>query len=72
MILAATGPGVLLALAALCYALYYRAFELVLLAACIDAYFGYGHLPYYLLVTTVAIFLIELGKPHVRLRASTV
>ena len=72
VIIAVTGPVFLLAAFALGYALMYRAYELVLVAVCIDAYFGTGEIPYYLLVSTVAIIAIELLKPHVHVRERTI
>lgn len=72
VILASTGPVPLLAAAAFVYALKYPAYELVLVAACIDAYFGAGQPPVYLLVTIGTVIIIELLKPYIRVRERTV
>lgn len=50
--------------AALLYALVWRGYELIVLAICIDAYFGVGHhIPYYSLYTSVIVLGAEWIKP---------
>jgi hypothetical protein len=44
----------------------YTAYELIVIAACIDAFFGWSVVPYYLVGTTVAIVLMEWVKPRLR------
>jgi hypothetical protein len=52
---------------ALLYAFRYTAYELLLLAVCIDAYYGVGQIliPYYTITTCVALILIEWMKPRI-------
>lgn len=55
-------------IAALVYALYFTAYELIILALCIDAYygnFGISLVPYYVLATSVCLVCIEWVKPHI-------
>lgn len=72
VILAATGPAAVFAVAAFVYLCMYRAFELVLLAACIDAYFGTGNVPYYFIVTTLTVLAAESVKPYLHVRTTTI
>lgn len=47
------------------YAFVWRAYELLLLSACIDAYFGAASMiPYYTLAAGCIIILLESIKPH--------
>jgi hypothetical protein len=66
-IVALIAPTAVLALCALAYALKYTAYELILLAAAIDAYYGLGFtlVPYYTIVTCVSLLLIEWIKPRI-------
>jgi hypothetical protein len=66
-IVAITAPTAVLAVCALAYALRYTAYELILLAAAIDAYYGLGFtiVPYYTMVVCVSLILIEWIKPQI-------
>lgn len=63
-IIAPTGVFVVFALA---YALRYTAYELMIIAVSIDAYYGLGYatVPYYTIATTVGLLLIEWIKPRI-------
>ncbi|MCA9366016.1 hypothetical protein KC722_00370 [Candidatus Kaiserbacteria bacterium] len=57
-------PLVLLPLAIL-HALSWRAYELLIIAVCADAYFGVSYtLPYYTITTLVILLAAEWVKPH--------
>ena len=62
-------PTPIFIVGALAYAFRYTAYELLLLAVCIDAYYGVGHLsvPYYTIITSVGLFFIEWMKPRISL-----
>lgn len=64
--LGVTGPVLLFAAAAVAYALIYTGIELIILAAIIDAYFGYGGGSFYIytLSTGIAMLIIQVLKPH--------
>lgn len=68
VISAATGPVPLCILLAVAYALVYPALELLVLAACIDAYYGSGQWPQYLLGATALVFVVEFLRPHIKVR----
>ncbi len=54
---------------ALLYAFRYTAYELLLLAVCIDAYYGVGvfFVPYYTIITCAGLIFIEWMKPRISL-----
>lgn len=57
-------PLILLPLAVL-HALSWRAYELLIIAVCADAYFGVSYeWPYYTLVTICILLMAEWIKPH--------
>lgn len=61
-------PGWVLLPFALAYAFFFRAYELLVLAACIDAYFGIAaHLPYYTICTLIMLVSVEWLKPYLAL-----
>ena len=66
IILAATGPFLLLLVLSSIYAFKYTAYELLLVAAMIDAFYGMGSwlIPYYLCGTTLALMCLQWLKPH--------
>ena len=67
-IIAIVAPTPLLALCALAYALRYTAYELIVIAVCIDAYYSVGtFIPYYTIAVCAALILIEWVKPRVSL-----
>ena len=54
--------------AAVLYALFYTGYELIILGACIDSYYGFSgvtFLPYYTICTAIGLLLIEWVKPHI-------
>lgn len=56
-------PWVLLPMVA-AYALYWRAYELLLVAACIDAYFGGAvNIPYYTISVLFILIIMEWVRP---------
>ncbi len=66
-VIALVAPTAVLAVCALAYALRYTAYELILVAATIDAYYGLGFtiVPYYTIVTCVCLVLVEWIKPRI-------
>ena len=62
-ILGATGPLPLFALCFLLYTLVYTGFEVIFIAVCIDAYFGYGSGYYYTLSAGVLVLLVQMLRP---------
>jgi len=66
-IVALIAPTGILAVCALAYALRYTAYELLLIAAAIDAYYGLGFtiVPYYTIVSCVCLIFIEWIKPRI-------
>jgi len=63
MLLSVFAPVWILAACALAYALRFTAYELLVLAACIDAYYGGSSaLPYYTLVTAALLLAVEYIK----------
>jgi hypothetical protein len=66
--LATVAPTWVFVISALVYALYFTAYELILLALCIDAYYGNFSItivPYYVLITSASLIFIEWVKPHI-------
>lgn len=61
-------PTIVFAAAALLYALRYTAYELLVLAACIDGYYALEGtmLPYYTLSFCAGMLFLEWIKPQVR------
>ena len=56
------------ALGAIAYALTYTAYELIILAVFLDAFYGMGSrfsLPLYTLVVVCGLIIIESVKPHI-------
>lgn len=66
LILVIVAPVALLAVCAFLYALRYTAYELIVVAGAIDAYYGLGlsGVPYYTLITIGALIVIEWQKPR--------
>jgi hypothetical protein len=67
LVVAVVAPTAVLVVCALAYALRYTAYELIFIAAAIDAYYGLGGmtLPYYTFCTCAALILIEWVKPFI-------
>ncbi|GEM_PF-3076601 len=65
-VLGLTGPVVVFVVSAVIYAFLYAGIELIVLAAIIDAYFGYGGsgMYVYTLVTGVGLLCIQALKPY--------
>lgn len=65
--MAVAAPTWVLALCAFAYALRYTAYELLVLAAAIDAYYGLGEyaVPYYLFTAIAVLFFLEWIKPRI-------
>ncbi len=66
--LATFAPTWVFVIASLLYALYFTAYELIILALCIDAYYGNlgtSFIPYYVLITSASLIFIEWVKPHI-------
>jgi hypothetical protein len=61
-----TGPLWVFAVSAAVYIFVYTGFEIIIIAAAIDAYFGYasGGWFIYTLCTTVGLLLTQWGKPY--------
>lgn len=59
-------PTWLFAICAFFYALRFTAYELIILTCAIDAFYGAGSfaIPYYTLVASGALFIIEWIKPR--------
>jgi hypothetical protein len=59
-------PTWLLALCAFFYALRYTAYELLILACAIDAFYGAGAIaiPYYTIFTALTLVIVEWLKPR--------
>ncbi len=72
VIAAATGPVPFLAVLAITYALVYPAYELLVVGVFIDAYYGDGGTPYYLIATGVLVLMVELLRPHIKVRERSV
>lgn len=66
-VIAIIAPTALLAVCSLAYALRYTAYELIVLAAAIDAYYGLGFtiVPFYTLIACVSLISIEWIKPRI-------
>ena len=62
-------PTPVFIIGALAYAFRYTAYELLLLAVCIDAYYGVGTflVPYYTIITCIGLIFIEWLKPRISL-----
>jgi hypothetical protein len=61
-------PTAIYMLCALVYALFFTAYELIILAVFIDAYYGLTGIslvPYYTLITAACLLIIEWIKPHI-------
>ncbi len=68
VVMAVVAPTAVLAVCALAYALRYTAYELIFVGAAIDAFYGTGGIltvPYYTLVTSACLILIEWVKPFI-------
>ncbi len=68
VVIAVVAPTAVLAVCALAYALRYTAYELIFVAAGIDAFYGAGGIltvPYYILITSAVLILIEWVKPYI-------
>ena len=64
-VLTVFAPVWLLAVCAFLYALRFTAYELLVLAACIDAYYGgFVAIPYYTLVAALTLLIVEYIKPR--------
>lgn len=61
-----SGPVVVFILVAVAYTLLYAGVELIVLAAAIDAYYGYerGDIYLYTLCATVLVFFVQWLKPR--------
>jgi len=58
-------PVWLFAIAAFAYALYYTAYELLLITALLDAFYGGGiFIPYYTIACAVVLIMLEWVKPR--------
>lgn len=66
---AVAAPAWLLALIALAYAFRYTGYELIFVAAAIDAFYGAGSFsfPYYTLAAAAGLICIEWVKPRISL-----
>lgn len=64
---ALVGPAWLFFIAAGLFSVRYCGYEAIIIAALIDAYFGMGGIPFYLLVTTTGVIVLEWLKPKVTL-----
>ena len=65
---ASVAPTALFIVCALAYALRYTAYELIVIAAAIDAYYGMGtSVPYYTICTILGVLIIEWMKPRISL-----
>lgn len=63
--IAVVAPPLIVLPFALAYAFRFRAYELLVLAAGVDAYFGVAApLPYYTIVTFIMLIAMEWLKPH--------
>ncbi len=68
VLIAVAAPTIVFALCACAYALRYTAYELVCIAAAIDAYYGAGTIiPYYTLCACAGLLIIEWIKPRISL-----
>ena len=64
-LLSVFAPVWLLAACTVVYALRFTAYELMVLAACIDAYYGgMPFFPYYMIATTLLLLVVEFIKPR--------
>lgn len=66
--IAVVAPTPILAICACAYALRYTAYELIILAMCIDGFYGIGSpilIPYYTIVACIGLIVIEWIKPHI-------
>jgi hypothetical protein len=61
------GPDWLFFVTAGLFSVKYCGYEVILIAALVDAYFGLGSIPYYVLITTAGVMMIEWLKPKVTL-----
>ncbi len=66
LVSAVTGPVWLFAALVIGYVCRYTGYEILFIAAGIDAYFGAGQPPYYLLTIGAAMMLVELVRPFIR------
>lgn len=66
-IIAVIAPTGFFAVCAFAYALRYTAYELIIVAATIDAYYGLGYtmIPYYTIITCIGLLIIEWIKPRI-------
>lgn len=68
IVTAVIAPTIIFAVCALFYALKYTAYELIIVAASIDAYYStmeYPLIPYYTLIVCFSLILIEWIKPRI-------
>ena len=68
LFLCAFAPLWVCAVALVCYALRYTAYELIILAVCLDVLYGMQlrfSVPYYTLVVLSGLIIIESIKPHI-------
>ncbi len=65
-IFACVGPVFALVIASLAYSLFYAAYELVILAALVDVFFGPQGVavPYFTIATIVWLILVAVCKPR--------
>jgi hypothetical protein len=69
VITAAVGPLFIYIAVTLGYLFMYMGIEVVLVAFCIDGYFGYGRglWPWYTLGTLIALIVVRLVRPYISL-----
>jgi len=68
VITAVTAPTIVFAVCAILYALKYTAYELIIVGACIDAYYStmdFPLIPYYTLILCGLLIFIEWIKPRI-------
>jgi hypothetical protein len=68
LFLVVTLPTWLLAVCALIYAFRFTAYELIVVGACIDTYYGGGtllYIPYYTFFSIAIVFIAEFIKPRI-------
>jgi hypothetical protein len=61
------GPAWIFFVAAGLFSIRYCGYEVIVIAALLDAYFGLGGIPYYLITTFIGVLVLEWSKPKVTL-----